>query len=193
MTVCRFFSQNLFNGFGNGISSQHVSLWCPDASISDDKELFNIMSNKRTMHRSGNITSNRECCSHATPCMKSTRHVKRLPPWKEVCSDDSTQEVHCGVTEQPDWREASSMTENSSWYSDSSGDTTKPWVARIYAWEDLGDRVGLPEDYCRPPIGEVKQSLHDLVIPNEFAGKSHTKEILLEIHEVDLIEVSQER
>ncbi|CAI5727067.1 unnamed protein product [Peronospora effusa] len=47
MTVCRFFSQNLFNGFGNGISSQHVSLWCPDASISDDKELFNIMSNKR--------------------------------------------------------------------------------------------------------------------------------------------------
>ncbi|CAH0486537.1 unnamed protein product [Peronospora farinosa] len=120
--------------------------------------------------------------------MKSTRHVKRLPPWKEVCSDDSTQEVHCGVMEQPDWREASSMTENSSWYSDSSGDTTKPWVARIYAWEDLGDRMGLPEDYCRPPIGEVKQSLHDLVIPNEFAGKSHTKEILLEIHEVDLIE-----
>ncbi|RMX65857.1 hypothetical protein DD238_002786 [Peronospora effusa] len=120
--------------------------------------------------------------------MKSTRHVKRLPPWKEVCSDDSTQEVHCGVMEQPDWREASSMTENSSWHSDSSGDTTEPWVARIYAWEDLGDRVGLPEDYCRPPIGEVKQSLHDLVIPNEFAGKSHRKEMLLEIHEVDLIE-----
>ncbi|CAI5712428.1 unnamed protein product [Peronospora destructor] len=187
MTVCRFFSQNLFNGFGNGISSQHVSLWCPDARISDDKELLNIVSNKRCNRffnlpgtppaqmnighglMPSNVTPNRECFRHALP---------------------SLRKVHCGVVQQADWGEASSMTENSSWYSDSSRDTTEPWVARTYAWEDLGDRMGLPEDYCRPPIGEVKRPLHDLVIPSEFGGKSHTEEMLLEIHEVDLIEDS---
>lgn len=92
--------------------------------------------------------------------------------------------------QQQDWGEASSITENSSWDSDSSLDITEPWIARTYAWEDLGDRMGLPGGYYRLPVREEKRSLHDLVIPDEFADRDHIEETPLEIHEVDLIEVS---
>ena len=122
--------------------------------------------------------------------MKLAKHAKRLPPWSEVFAYDSARDVQCEAVQQTDWDKASSLTEYSSGYSDSSYDTTEPWIARTYAWEDLGDRMGLPPDYCRPPIDKIKRSLHDLVIPNDFAVKWHTEETLLEIHEVDLIEVS---
>ena len=102
---------------------------------------------------------------------------------------DSTQEVHCGGLVQPtDW---GSATETSSSYSDSSLGTAEPWIARTYAWEDLGDRTGLSEGYCRPSSCNGTWSLRDLEIPNEFAGKCYAGEKMLEIHEVDFVKVSQ--
>ncbi|KAG7386295.1 hypothetical protein PHYPSEUDO_000423 [Phytophthora pseudosyringae] len=101
---------------------------------------------------------------------------------------DGTQVVHYGEQMQPaDWGEASSITENSSWGSECSLDITEPWIARTYAWEDLGDRMGLPESYAKPPVREEKRSLRDLVIPNALACNGDTA---LEIYEEDLIEDS---
>ncbi|CAH0520134.1 unnamed protein product [Peronospora belbahrii] len=201
------FSQNLFSSFGNGIPNQHVSLWCPDSSLPDDENLVNVMSNKQRnqffnlpgtpsarvdVDRSfmpSNDTPCRERFGHASTHMTSSAgHVKCLTPTNEVFFYDSTQEVHSGVVEQVDWEVASSVTETSSWYSDRSPDITEPWIAQTFAWEDLGGRIGLPNDYQRPSSGKVPRSLHDLVIPNEFAGKNHNKDMLLEIHEVDLVE-----
>ncbi|GMF15769.1 unnamed protein product [Phytophthora fragariaefolia] len=113
-----------------------------------------------------------------------------LPPSKEVFFYDGTQQVRCGGrNELLDWGEASSITENSSLDSESSFDATESWIARTYAWEDMGDRIGLSDSYCRPPVRDEKRSLSDLVIPAGFACKHFTGEIPLEVHEADLIEV----
>lgn len=103
---------------------------------------------------------------------------------------DGTQQVHCdGRKELSDWGEASSITENSSWDSESSFDATEPWIARTYVWEDLGDRVGLPDSYCRPPVLDEKRSLSDIVIPTDFSCRNHVGGNPLEVHEADVIEV----
>jgi len=122
---------------------------------------------------------------------KPGEHAQRLSPTKEVFFYDGTQAVHCGKqTQQLDWGAASSTTENSSWDSESSLDSTESWIARTHAWEDLGDRVGLPQGYCRPPARGEKRPLRDLVIPDEFACCNCKEETPLEVYEADLIEVS---
>ncbi|CAI5716559.1 unnamed protein product [Hyaloperonospora brassicae] len=188
------FSQSLFDDFGNGISSQHASLWCTDSGDLEDKGFSDMMPSQQPARFFGlpgtppaQITFDCDLMqSRASACMKSEGRKDSLPPKNGVFFYDSTQEIHCGKTEkQADW---GSATETSSWDSDSSLDTTEPWVARTYAWEDLGDRVGLPASYLRPPARNVTWSLRDLVIPNNFAGKNDAGETLLEIHEVDMIE-----
>eukprot|EP00644_Phytophthora_capsici_P002066 jgi/Phyca11/576138/estExt2_Genewise1.C_PHYCAscaffold_840081 len=125
--------------------------------------------------------------TNTSNALKMEKQPKSLPPWKEeVFFYNGTQEVNCGGQTQPaKWGEVSSITENSSWRSDMSLDGTEPWIARTYAWEDLGDRIGLHERYAKPSVREEKRSIKDLVIPDVFACDGCMP---LEIHEEDLIE-----
>ncbi|EEY67622.1 uncharacterized protein PITG_18464 [Phytophthora infestans T30-4] len=116
--------------------------------------------------------------------VKPGKQLTILRPRKEVFFYDGTHEVQC--SRYADWGDASSITENSSWGSEMcSLDSIEPWVARTYAWEDLGERVGLRENYAKPSVLERQRSIRDLAIPNNFACNGH---IPLEIHEQDLIE-----
>ncbi|KAL3657290.1 hypothetical protein V7S43_017798 [Phytophthora oleae] len=206
------FSQDLFSVFGNGISSKRTSLWCLDTTVSGDSGLFDMMpfqKPNRFFGLPGNSPTRRDedegVVQPDTPkrqrhgqnsmahvktftALKMGKQTKSLSPRKEVFFYDGTQEVNCGGQTQPaNWGEASSITENSSWRSDISFNGTEPWIARTYAWEDLGDRIGLPERYAKPSVREEKRSLRDLVIPDVFACGGNMP---LEIHEKDLIEDS---
>ncbi|KAG2762710.1 hypothetical protein PC129_g4149 [Phytophthora cactorum] len=203
------FSQDLFSDFGNGISSRRTSLWCSDNTVPQYTGLLAMMPFKQP-NRFFGLPGNQndvdqvltqidtpkrqrhgQASTDAIKTLKTEKpgkQPKRLSPRKEVFFYDGTQEVHCkGQTLQADWGDASSITENSSWGSECSLDSIEPWIAGTYAWEDLGDRVGLPESYAKPLVRERKRSVRDLAIPADFALNG---EIPLEIYEEDLIEDS---
>ncbi|KAE9040334.1 hypothetical protein PR003_g5018 [Phytophthora rubi] len=220
MEESKLFSHNLFSGFGNGISRQHTSLWCPDANSgrTENEGFFSMMplqqpnrfigifpgsppyqngfGDRSTQARDDpekrhhdKLTLKTDTASLMAPTSRENKH--QLSPSKDVFFYDGTQQVHCdGRKELSDWGEASTITENSSWDSESCFDATEPWIARTYAWEDLGDRVGLPDSYCRPPVLDEKRSLSDIVIPTDFSCRNHVGESPLEVHEADVIEDS---
>ncbi|KAH7481736.1 hypothetical protein KRP22_015044 [Phytophthora ramorum] len=209
----RLFSPDLFNAFGNGIPCQHSSLWCPAAGVAaaGDGGFLNMVPFKQpnrfidlpggSPHRKSfdrsletNGTSKQQRSRTDAMAFKETKPQVRgsgLSPSKDVFFYDATREVHCGGSRQSrDWGEASSITENSSWGSASSLDATEPWIAQTYAWEELGNRTGLPAGYCRPAARGDKRSLRDLVVPTDFACRNHAGDTPLEIHEEDFIEDS---
>ncbi|KAG1692876.1 hypothetical protein DVH05_024164 [Phytophthora capsici] len=205
------FSQDLFSILGNGIPSKRASLWCSDTTVSTVSEdcgfldvmpfqkpnrFFALPGNSPTRRDEQPDTPKRQrhgqnsiAHTNTSNALKMEKQPKSLPPWKEeVFFYNGTQEVNCGGQTQPaKWGEVSSITENSSWRSDMSLDGTEPWIARSYAWEDLGDRIGLHERYAKPSVREEKRSIKDLVIPDVFACDGCMP---LEIHEEDLIEDS---
>ncbi|KAK1936556.1 Gamma-tubulin complex component 6 [Phytophthora citrophthora] len=184
-TLHRLFSQDLFSIFGNGIPSKHTSLWCSNTTISEESGNLDMMPfQKRQRHEQNSMADVK-----SSNVLKMGKQTKSLLPWKEeVFFYDGTQELNCkGQTQPANWGEVSSITENSSWGSDMSLDGTEPWIARTYAWEDLGDRIGLHEQHAKPPVREEKRSLKDLVIPDIVACDGC---VPLEIHEEDLIKDS---
>ncbi|KAI9996363.1 hypothetical protein PInf_013789 [Phytophthora infestans] len=205
------FSQDLFGSFGNGMLSQRASLWCPDNDVtkSEGKGLLaTCMTRFKQPNRFFGLPGSQDdpglilahidtpkCQRHGQASsdpiktlmsVKPGKQLTILRPRKEVFFYDGTHEVQC--SRYADWGDASSITENSSWGSEMcSLDSIEPWVARTYAWEDLGERVGLRENYAKPSVLERQRSIRDLAIPNNFACNGH---IPLEIHEQDLIEDS---
>ncbi|ETN01712.1 hypothetical protein PPTG_17133 [Phytophthora nicotianae INRA-310] len=202
------FSQDLFSNFGNGISSRHTSLWCPNGAVPEDKgqlsmmpfkqpnQFFGLPSNqdddrasipldtpKRQRHGQGST----DTCKTLKTVMPG-KQAKCLSPRKDVFFYDGTQEVHFkGQTLQADWGDASSITEKSSWGSECSLDSIERWLAHTYAWEDLGDRMELPEGYAKPSVRERNRSIRDVAIPDDFALNG---DIPLEVREEDIIEDS---
>ncbi|KAJ8525466.1 hypothetical protein ON010_g15648 [Phytophthora cinnamomi] len=219
MEETNLFSQSLFRGFGNGIARQHTSLWCPDASSgpTEDEGFFSMTpfqqpnrfigifpgsSPDHNDYGDSSTQANETLKRHhdkltlkngnpARMALTSRENKQHLSSSKDVFFYDGTQHVRIGGRKDSDWVEAISMTENSSWDSESSYDATEPWIAQAYAWEDLGDRLGLSDSYCRPPVLKEKRSLGDLVIPNDLSCRNHMAETPLEIHEADIIEVRQ--
>ncbi|GMF29701.1 unnamed protein product [Phytophthora lilii] len=212
--LSRLFSQNLFSDFGNGISHQHTSLWCPDSIMAptDDGDFFNMLSFRQPNRFIGIAPGSsppkqsfgdstmglyRHCDRRSLKTgidtfttLKLREQSKHSSLGKDVFFYDGTRQVHCGERkQQTDWGEVSGITENSSWGFESSFDASEPWTARTHAWENMGDRTGLSEYYCRPPAREDKKSLHGIAIPVKFACRNHIDEAPLEIHEMDLIEV----
>ncbi|KAG6606509.1 Gamma-tubulin complex component 6 [Phytophthora cinnamomi] len=218
MEETNLFSQSLFRGFGNGIARQHTSLWCPDASSgpTEDEGFFSMTpfqqpnrfigifpgsSPDHNDYGDSSTQANETLKRHhdkltlkngnpARMALTSRENKQHLSSSKDVFFYDGTQHVRIGGRKDSDWVEAISMTENSSWDSESSYDATEPWIAQAYAWEDLGDRLGLSDSYCRPPVLKEKRSLGDLVIPNDLSCRIHMAETPLEIHEADIIEDS---
>ncbi|OWZ07798.1 hypothetical protein PHMEG_00019771, partial [Phytophthora megakarya] len=212
------FSQDLFGVFGNGISTQHTSLWCPENNISEDREVISMIPFKKPNQffgLPGNPVTETDfdlgfMVSNNTP--KHQRHGQLLIPnantktlktmeygkqtahlslRKEVFFYDGTQEVNFEeqiYEQEANWGEMSSITENSSWGSKSSVDDSELWITQTYAWENLGNREGLPDSYTKPIVRGQKRSLRDLVIPDMFTCRNYVGDAPLEIHEKDFIE-----
>ncbi|KAL7682601.1 putative gamma-tubulin complex component protein [Plasmopara halstedii] len=116
------------------------------------------------------------------------KQSNRLSTRKLLSPLGSSQNVNCeSQAQQEKWGVASSITEESSWELESSCDCAETWVAQTYAWEDLGDRAGLPENHAKPSAWENNWSLRDQEISDSFACN---RDPLFEICEADLIESS---